>query len=302
MGVEIVTGTWGGRPGAFVSDEPRILLTDEARAVESEWRELCVWDPSLPPNAEPPLAREMVSAVLDSVDRPQPLGWGPDLEIESIAGRFATAAGPINVVIGMLICLREAFRRQSLKKLAGAELTEANDRIQMVVDRAISVSAERASSGLEARAYADPVTALSNRWALDRDLSRELGRADRHRHHLGVVTLDLDGLKRVNDTKGHAAGDQVLCDTAEAMRTSLRRGDAAFRVGGDEFVILLAEIDPLVEASAPEAVVKRMEAAGAPPFSWGAAIFPADGRTAEELLAVADSRLLESRVLRGYRR
>lgn len=301
MSVESVTDTWGGKSGAFVADEPTLVITDEARAIRDEWRELCRWDPALPPNADPPLAAEMVSAVLSSLAYPQPLGWGADVEIEDLADRFASEAGDVDVVIGMLICLREAASRQLEKRLTGLELLEAARRMQMVVDRAIGVAAVRSARGLEERAYNDPLTGLSNRWALERDIARELGRADRHDHRLAVVAVDVDGLKWVNDTEGHAAGDRLLCDLAEAMRSSLRRGDVAYRIGGDEFVMLLTETDSERDTGAPERVVERMQAAGAPPFSWGAATYPGDGQTAEQLMRVADQRLLDSRVDRGYR-
>ena len=301
MSVESVTDTWGGKPGAFVSDEPSIVLTDEARAIRDEWRELCRWDPALPPSADPPLATEMVGAVLTAIERPQPLGWGPDDEIRDLADRFAAEAGGVDIVVGMLICLREAATRQLEKRLDGANLAEAARRLQMVVDRAMAVAAARSARGLEERAYNDPLTGLANRWGLDRDIAREIGRADRHNHHLAVVAIDLDGLKWVNDTEGHAAGDKTLNDLADAMRSSLRRGDMAYRIGGDEFVLILTETDSVRDTMAPEMVVKRMEAAGAPPFSWGAATYPADGRTADQLLRVADQRLLDAREDRGYR-
>lgn len=301
LSVENVTGTWGGKSGAFVIDDPALVLTDEAKAIRDEWRELCRWDPALPPNADPPLATEMVSAVLSALGRPQPLGWGPDPEIRDLADRFASEAGGVDVVVGMLICLREATTRQLEKRLEGADLVEAARRMQMVVDRAIGVAASRSARGLEERAYNDPLTGLANRWGLERDIARELGRADRHSHHMAVVAVDLDGLKWVNDTEGHAAGDKTLCALADAMRSSLRRGDAAYRIGGDEFVMILTETDSVRDTLAPDMVVKRMEAAGAPPFSWGAATYPNDGRTAEQLLRAADQRLLDSREARGYR-
>ena len=301
MSVESVTGARGGKPGAFVSDEPSIVLTDEARAIRDEWRELCRWDPALPPSADPPLATEMVGAVLTALERPQPLGWGPDDEIRDLADRFAAEAGGVDIVVGMLICLREAATRQLEKRLEGADLVEAARRMQMVVDRAIAVAAARSAQGLEERAFNDPLTGLANRWGLDRDIARELARADRLDHRLAVVAIDLDGLKWVNDTEGHAAGDKTLCDLADAMRSSLRRGDMAYRIGGDEFVLVLTETDSVRDTMAPDMVVKRMEAAGAPPFSWGAATYPADGHTADQLIRTADQRLLDSRDDRGYR-
>lgn len=299
MSVESVTGR---RQAQTMDKETSLILTDAARAICDEWRELCLWDPALPPTARPPMAEEVVSEVLAALERPQPLGWGADPEVEIVAERFAVAVGAVDVVIGMLICLREAVHRHLAEAFTGEERLEREHRMQVVVDRAISVAAIRTARGLEERAYNDPVTGLPNRWALDRDLSREIGRADRHRHRLGLLVIDVDGLKAVNDTKGHAAGDETLRTLATAMRQSLRRGDAAYRVGGDEFVVMLNELDADVDSSAAYAVVERMEDAGAPQFSWGAALYPADGRSADELLSVADLRLINGRDLRGHRR
>jgi diguanylate cyclase (GGDEF)-like protein len=297
MSVESVTGQRA--PGSR-TDEPQVILTEAARVIRDEWRELCQWDPALPPSARPPMADRVVSEVLTALERPQPIGWGTDPEVESVAERFSEAVGPVDTVIGMLICLREAVHRHLVSTFQGEELLERQHRMQIVIDRAISVAAIRSARGLEERAYNDPVTGLSNRWALERDLAREIGRADRHRHHLGVVVVDLDGLKFINDTKGHAAGDDALRAMAQAMREASRRGDVAYRVGGDEFVIVLNEIDSELEMAAADAVVTRMRELGAPTFSWGAAIYPVDGRNAEELIDVADRRLMRARDRRGH--
>lgn len=299
MSVESVTArSRGSRP----REEPTLDLTDAAQAVTREWQELCTWDPALPPDASPPMSLEVVGEVLNALERPQPLGWGADPEIQTVAERFAAAVGPVDQVIGMLICLREAVRRHLCERYEGDERWEREHRMQIVVDRAISVAAIRSARGLEERAYNDPVTGLPNRWALERDMAREIGQASRHGRELGVLVLDVDGLKVVNDTYGHAAGDETLRALARAMKASLRKGDAAYRVGGDEFVLLLSEIDTETDQSAADAVVARIYRAGAPAFSWGAATYPDDGVGIEKLLATADVRLLESREVRGHRR
>src|SRR3954452_2354813 len=89
----------------------------------------------------------------------------------------------------------------------------------------------------------DPLTGLYNRRHLEIELHRAARLAERHGHGGGVVMLDVDGFKRVNDTRGHPCGDQLLRDLAGALRRSLRDSDVAARLGGDEFAVLLPQTD-----------------------------------------------------------
>jgi GGDEF domain-containing protein len=113
-----------------------------------------------------------------------------------------------------------------------------------------------------------------------------------------VILVDLDGLKIANDTQGHNAGDLLLRSMASALAGSLRGGDAAYRVGGDEFTMLLTDTD----ASVAPSVVDRLVRHGAPPFGWGAAAFPLDGVDMETLLDHADMELIERRGRHGVHR
>jgi diguanylate cyclase (GGDEF)-like protein/putative nucleotidyltransferase with HDIG domain len=88
-------------------------------------------------------------------------------------------------------------------------------------------------------ASTDPLTGLANHRAFHEDLARELRRASRGPMPMSLVMLDLDGLKQVNDVLGHQAGDERLQALATAICTSQRAGDSAFRVGGDEFAVIL---------------------------------------------------------------
>lgn len=96
---------------------------------------------------------------------------------------------------------------------------------------------------LERWATKDPLTGLYNRRNLDDELSIALASRDRHHLDYGMIILDLDNFKALNDKLGHAAGDQILKDLAELIRSSTRVDDRAFRYGGDEFVILLPNTD-----------------------------------------------------------
>lgn len=268
------------------------LVRAEATAIVADWRELCAWDPLLPPGSQPPVAPALVAALGDALDRPQPLGWGPDPEMEPIIEIFAMSVDSIDVAVGQLVCLGEALRRRLYERLPIEEAPEAPSRLQMLIDRAIGVAAHRAAAQLEQEAFLDPLTGLLNRRALDRDLAREVPRAARHGHDFTVAMIDLIGLKAVNDADGHPAGDSRLRALAGALRDLLRASDDAYRIGGDEFVVLLPETGP----EEAKAVLDRAVESGTPPFSSGIASFPHDGQDADHLLGLADRRLRQSRL------
>lgn len=267
------------------------LLRSELESIADEWRELCRWDPMLPPDSEPPIATAFIAAVCSALSRPQPLGWGADPEVEKVAESFANAVGTLDVVIGQLVCLRETLKRRIIGRLPVGEMGETMDRLQMIIDRAIGVSATRMTERLQQQAYVDALTGLLNRRGLDRDLRREAGRAARHHRRFSLMVIDVDGLKQVNDSQGHVAGDAYLKSMAQALRSALRIGDSAYRIGGDEFVVLLPETD---EGRA-ETVAHRVRHEGGPPFSWGSVTYPDDGDDLDALVDLADQRLYQQR-------
>ena len=280
-------------PGTALPDKPAAseIVRAEVEELAEAWRQLCLWDPMLPADNEPPIASAMVAAIGAALARPQPLGWGPDPDVEKVAEVFAGSAGSLDVAIGQLVCLREALWREVESRLPAPERDETHHRLTMVIDRAIGVVASRTRERLEHQALVDPLTVLLNRRALERDARREVGRAARHRRQFTVVMLDVDGLKAVNDRDGHSAGDRLLRTMAAGPRDALRTGDSAYRIGGDEFVLLLPEA---VEADV-ETIASRVCGAGAPAFSWGAATYPHDGEGLDALLARADERMMRQR-------
>jgi len=100
----------------------------------------------------------------------------------------------------------------------------------------------------------DPLTGLFNRRRLHEELVRQLAIFHRHERPFGVLMVDLDRFKEVNDTAGHAAGDALLVEVAHALKRELRTADYVARVGGDEFVVLLPEVKP----GALEAVTDKL--------------------------------------------
>jgi diguanylate cyclase (GGDEF)-like protein len=278
------------RPAPALLTATRVVR-EEAEELAQTWQELCHWDPMLPPDSSPPMATRVVQAVAEALGRPQPLGWGADPVVEEVVDAFAIEVGSLEVAVGELVCLRETLRRRISQVALPGERDETMERLGMVIDRAIGVAASRAARQLEYDATVDPLTGLLNRRALDRDLRREIGRASRYEVLVSVMAIDVDNLKVINDTEGHLAGDQHLLSLARSFTNVLRAVDAAYRVGGDEFVILL----PDAGSDTAELVAARSVASGAPAFSWGVATFPVDGDSVDGLLDLADRRLFEQR-------
>jgi len=158
---------------------------------------------------------------------------------------------------------------------------------------------QRRLDAAESAALSDALTGLGNRRAFDRAVEREEARCARFGHLAGVMVLDLDGLKGVNDTWGHAAGDDLIRRAASAIRSTLRTADQAFRTGGDEFALLLPE----VSEDGLEALCERLaEAFAADGIS--ASIGSALRRPAGSLHAVAreaDRRMYERKRERSAR-
>ena len=266
-------------------------VSDHTAKLTADWLELCRWDPMLPPDVDLPLGEELIGALALAMAEPQPLGWGPDPDVERVAERFGEASASLDVAIGELVCLRSVLTRAMSTEVPAVHLFEVLERMNMIIDRAVQVVAAETADRLQREALVDPLTALLNRRALERDGRRESGRAARYGHDFSVMVIDLDGLKEVNDTEGHLAGDIRLRLLSNCLLQSLRTSDSAYRIGGDEFVLLLPEM----ESSGTAAVAERIAAHGAPPFSWGAALYGADGSDLESLIGVADGRLYEAR-------
>ena len=158
-------------------------------------------------------------------------------------------------------------------------------------------------------AYHDTLTGLPNRSLLTDRLSQAIARAQRYRERVGVILVDLDNFKRINDLGGHAAGDRVLLDTADRLRSCIRSCDTVARLSGDAFVVLLAELD--LPSDADQVAGKILHTLHQPlegmalrtPLSTsiGIAIFPEDANSANSLLEVADARMYRAKRRGGQR-
>ena len=151
---------------------------------------------------------------------------------------------------------------------------------------------------LELDAVTDPLTGLHNRRLFAEIFEKELNRARRYGQPLGLVTLDLHRFKEVNDKHGHPRGDDVLRAAAATLKKALRTSDSAFRIGGDEFALLLPHTDS-AQALALSRRVPTVFAEMLQPLQLevtvgmdhGVAIFPQDAEQADQLIRVADERL-----------
>ncbi len=156
--------------------------------------------------------------------------------------------------------------------------------------RAQRLSLRGREAAAKRQARIDTLTGLGNRRALEEMLDAEVARADRTGRPLCLVTADVDDFKRFNDEQGHPEGDRVLREVADALRRAVRRPDACFRWGGDEFAIVLPE----TRAAGAVRVCRRLEAAVPVPIKWGVAEAGPE-MDAGELLSASDQALIAAK-------
>lgn len=182
-----------------------------------------------------------------------------------------------------------------------AALMRDNEALRLEVARLQARLAE--AEGLADR---DALTPLLNRRALMRELARSLAAVDRYGGPASLVYLDLDGLKAINDRFGHAAGDAALRTVAGTLIGHIRASDAAGRMGGDEFAVILGQTNGFQAEAKARALAGEIAAApveGLPPVvrlkvSWGVAeIRP--GLTPEAVVGEADAAMYAARQARS---
>ena len=240
-------------------------------------------------------------------------------EREEIEGRTLREMAPINVDV-LEPLARAALR--SGKAVLGVEIESSEGRCHLVnyypmpgaagrggvatavtdvthlkdVERRL----EETNRSLTVLATTDDLTQLPNRRLLDEQLDLALARASRGGLAVAVLNIDLDHFKEVNDSLGHAYGDRLLVAVAACLRAGARKTDVVARVGGDEFVILLADLDVQEAPHLVQTVVDRIAHLLSEPLaidpvelrvevSIGRAIYPTDSRDAKGLLAIADA-------------
>jgi diguanylate cyclase (GGDEF)-like protein len=157
---------------------------------------------------------------------------------------------------------------------------------------------------LRSQSIRDPLTGLFNRRYMEESLEREMRRAGRGRHPVGIIMLDLDHFKRFNDTFGHEAGDTLLREVGAVLQRSIRGEDIACRYGGEEFTLIMPEASLLDAAQRAEQLREairsmnihhRRQQLGPVTISLGVAIYPDHGPTGDAVLRAADAALYQAK-------
>jgi len=176
--------------------------------------------------------------------------------------------------------------------------------VEVAEHLALALAKLKLQETLQNRSVRDPLTGLYNRRHMEEALMKEIKLAQRHGHSLGLLMVDLDHFKLVNDRHGHEAGDAVLREMGQIFSRQIRAGDTACRFGGEEFTILLPDATPetalkraeQIRIAAKEARVHQGETTLEPiTLSIGIAMFPEDGLTSELLLQAADFALYKAK-------
>lgn len=202
---------------------------------------------------------------------------------------------PLLAVAAPCAVLLLGLRADTLGERVGVFVIAAAGAVLLM--SALLWASNRARAGVEHRAMHDPLTGLPNR-SLFLDLVKYgFARARRARTRAAVLFIDLDGFKLVNDTSGHAAGDQLLRHVSAQLRSAVREEDTVARLSGDEFAVLLPAVrdsadamvvaDKLLAALAVPCQLGRQ--AIVPHGSIGVSLFPDHGETPDDVLAAADA-------------
>jgi diguanylate cyclase (GGDEF)-like protein len=312
-----------GKVRVAVTSEPVAQLADEIR-VEAWELALALVEEGLRDDTIPPLARlgrtgqvgdmpTFISELAQHLVRPEPerLRRGSPLAAlvrDHAREREALGFAPRDIVTEFHV-LRRVLWRLVLERSARLDPDDfrvleerLHDMIDRLVTECVSAYFDRATSELAYKARHDPLTALLNHSAFNRELELELERAGRYGYGVTLVFFDFDNFKQLNDTHGHQAGDFVLKRVAEVLRAELRRSDLAGRMGGDEFAVFLVESDADTAANflarldgRIDALVGSGELTLPVAITAGTARYPDDGAGADTLFRIADDRLYEAK-------
>jgi diguanylate cyclase (GGDEF)-like protein len=211
-------------------------------------------------------------------------------------GREARAADVARDVASLQTVLLHALRDD-----LGDDPVQFANAVEQLVEAIAAIQAEAMeahvqtrSRELESQANTDPLTGLGNLRALQRQLANLIDNYKRYNHPFGLLVMDIDGLKRINDSHGHQAGDRVLMQVGMSLRRSIRSVDTAARIGGDEFCVLLPQQElksaAKLAARLATAVEEEVAAPGEPSVSVsiGVASAPEHGDDPETLVDAAD--------------
>ena len=255
------------------------------------------------PNQVCPLHREhCYDLILLDLQMPELNGFQVMKELKQIEQGGYLPVLALTAQPSFKIAALEAGARDFISK--PFDLLEVNKRIHNILEvRLLYKELAHYSKQQQALALHDVLTGLPNRRLLEDRIETSMQHAARHHTKAAVLYLDLDGFKTVNDTHGHACGDDMLKMVAARLLASSRKEDTVARVGGDEFVIVLGDVGDLADALEP---ASKLVAALSEPYcindltltvsaSIGVAIYPDDAATVATLIGVADDGLYQAK-------
>ena len=219
-----------------------------------------------------------------------------------IADEF-TAAIDKAIASGELVTLEYQLKIRQSTPWYEARITAIRNHHHLVCLVRNVTEIHQARLQLETVAHYDSLTGLANRSMLENLLERSIRTARRNRKRLAIMFIDLDRFKEVNDTLGHAAGDELLQQAGARLQTALRDSDILARMGGDEFVVVLDELENTDDASA--VACKLMDGICSPfhihdteillSCSIGISIYPDDAESGAQLLTFADTAMYRAK-------
>ncbi|MDQ5985914.1 MAG: hypothetical protein CSYNP_01631 [Syntrophus sp. SKADARSKE-3] len=224
-----------------------------------------------------------------------------ELNLQCGDGTFITVVStPVPIIFQGQPAIFSTIYNITDRKRSEIELQKAYKLLQIQV-----IEIEELHAKLKQQVLRDPLTGLYNRRYLDETLGREFARASREGIPLGIVMIDIDHFKQMNDTYGHQAGDLILQALGRLLLGGIRTGDIACRYGGNEFILFLPKASKAITADRAEQLRISFEAlniansgqALQATISLGVASYPADGVTVEEVINAADHALYRAKAL-----
>ena len=288
---------------ALIVDDSRLVRAVVARSLKSAGYE--TEEASDGADALKRLARESFDVVISDLRMPHLNGLellaavkrlSPDVEVIILTGTHSQD----------MTCAIQALRLGAHDYLT--KPPSSAEEVVLTVQRAVEKKRlkdanKRLLHELESLSRTDALTGVANRRAFDEALPREIARARRQRDGLGVVMLDIDHFKNINDTHGHQGGDEILASLARVVGSVLREGDQVYRYGGEEFVVILPCADERGVLQAAERIVAAVAAApmrvGKTSIpvttSAGAASLMSSDKSGESLIGRADAAVYEAK-------
>jgi len=235
-----------------------------------------------------PLINRCIEGEVVDFEAPLETGHGGSSALPThVHGKYSPVIAKDGMVSGGVLAMIDITERHKAEEKLKAQFDEIN----------------RLHQRLQEQVVRDPLTGLFNRRYLDETLDRELARARREGYPIGVIMLDIDHFKRLNDTYGHQAGDEVLKALSKLFTEGMREGDIPCRYGGEEFTLVLPNASASIARERAEEWRLRFSELVTrfgrfdlkSTISLGIAAYPEHGKTRDELIHSADAALYASK-------